>query len=166
MGLIFLRHAFSRFLRVKDEIEAMLPTRGGKKREILKANFSQKGAIFLRQKGLKSTGLSKKLMSSCVICGRKIGKMSASERRSILHLTLEREWFDEIARGVKDEEYRDLKDYWKTRLEGRTYDIVRFRNGYATDAPEMDVEFLGVDKRSDCYVIRLGKVLRVKRWLA
>jgi hypothetical protein len=90
--------------------------------------------------------------------------MAASDRRSILHLTLEREWFDDIVKGIKHEEYRDLKDYWRTRLEGRTYDIVRFRNGYATDAPEMDVEFLGVDKRQDCYVIRLGKILSLKRW--
>ena len=34
MGLIFLRHTSSRFLRVKDEIEAKLPTRRGKKREL------------------------------------------------------------------------------------------------------------------------------------
>jgi hypothetical protein len=89
---------------------------------------------------------------------------SSSDTRSILHLTLEREWFDDIVRGVKHEEYRDLKDYWKTRLEGRKYDIVRFRNGYATEAPEMDVELLGIDKRSDCYAIRLGKILSLKRW--
>ena len=89
---------------------------------------------------------------------------SKGGQRSILHLTLEREWFDDIVRGVKNEEYRDLKDYWKTRLEDRKYDIVRFRNGYATDAPEMDVEFLGVDKLSDCYAIRLGKILSLKRW--
>src|SRR5713226_7324693 len=50
MGLIFLRHAYSRFLRVKDEIEAGLPTRGGKKRELTKEDFSRKGAIFLRDK--------------------------------------------------------------------------------------------------------------------
>jgi type I restriction enzyme M protein len=50
MGLIFLRHAYSRFLRVKSEIEANLPTRGGKKRELTKADFSRKGAIFLRDK--------------------------------------------------------------------------------------------------------------------
>jgi hypothetical protein len=49
-------------------------------------------------------------------------------------------------------------------FHGRTYDIVRFRNGYATDAPVMDVEFLGVDKRRDCYAIRLGKILGIKRW--
>ena len=30
MGLIFLRHAYSRFLAVKDSIEAGLPQRGGK----------------------------------------------------------------------------------------------------------------------------------------
>ena len=50
MGLIFLRHAYSRFLRVKNEIEADLPTRGGKKRALTKEDFSRKGAIFLRDK--------------------------------------------------------------------------------------------------------------------
>src|ERR1700733_11639828 len=50
MGLIFLRHAYSRFLRVKGEVEADLPTRAGKKRELTKEDFSRKGAIFLREK--------------------------------------------------------------------------------------------------------------------
>ena len=50
MGLIFLRHAYSRFLRVKGEIEDKLPSRGGKKRDLTKEDFSQKGAIFLRAK--------------------------------------------------------------------------------------------------------------------
>ncbi len=48
MGLIFLRHAYSRFLSVKDKIEAGLPKRGGKTRPLTKEDFSQKGAIFLR----------------------------------------------------------------------------------------------------------------------
>ncbi|GAB7512879.1 type I restriction-modification system subunit M [Bilophila wadsworthia] len=48
MGLIFLRHAYSRFLMVKDDIEANLPTRGGKARPLTKEDFSQKSAIFLR----------------------------------------------------------------------------------------------------------------------
>lgn len=48
MGLIFLRHAYSRFLMVKDEIEANLPTRGGKSRPLTKEDFSQKSSIFLR----------------------------------------------------------------------------------------------------------------------
>ena len=50
MGLIFLRHAYSRYLAVKDEIEANLPTRGGKTRPLTKEDFSQKRAIFLRSK--------------------------------------------------------------------------------------------------------------------
>ena len=48
MGLVFLRHAYSRYLAVKDGIEANLPTRGGKTRELLKEDFSQKSAIFLQ----------------------------------------------------------------------------------------------------------------------
>lgn len=50
MGLVFLRHAFSRFLGVKDAIEAGLPTRGGKIRPLTKEDFSQKSAIFLQPK--------------------------------------------------------------------------------------------------------------------
>lgn len=48
MGLVFLRHAFSRYLAVKDAVEASLPRRGGKVRPAAKEDFSQKGAIFLR----------------------------------------------------------------------------------------------------------------------
>ena len=48
MGLVFLRHAYSRYLAVKDEIVASLPTRGGKVRDLTKEDFSQKSAIFLQ----------------------------------------------------------------------------------------------------------------------
>ncbi len=48
MGLVFLRHAYSRYLAVKDKIEANLPTRGGRKRAPTKEDFSQQSAIFLR----------------------------------------------------------------------------------------------------------------------
>lgn len=50
MGLIFLRHAYSRYLAVKDKIEVNLPTRGGKTRPLTKEDFSQKSSIFLREK--------------------------------------------------------------------------------------------------------------------
>ncbi|NLM30256.1 MAG: N-6 DNA methylase, partial [Methanomicrobiales archaeon] len=50
MGLIFLRHAYSRFLSVREEVEANLPTRGGKTRALTKEDFSQKSAIFLQPK--------------------------------------------------------------------------------------------------------------------
>lgn len=48
MGLIFLRHAYSRYLAVKDDIIASLPSRGGKTREVTKEDFSQRGAIYLQ----------------------------------------------------------------------------------------------------------------------
>ena len=47
MGVVFLRHAYSRYLAVKDEIAAGLPTRGGRTRPLTKEDFSQKNAIFL-----------------------------------------------------------------------------------------------------------------------
>lgn len=48
MGLIFLRHVYSRFLRAQDEIKASLPSRGGKTRPLTKEDFSQRGSIFLK----------------------------------------------------------------------------------------------------------------------
>ena len=48
MGLVFLRHAYSRYLAVKDGIEANLPTRGGKTRGLSKEDFSRQSAIFLQ----------------------------------------------------------------------------------------------------------------------
>ena len=48
MGLVFLRHAYSRYLTVKEKIEPDLPSRGGKTRSLCKEDFSQQSAIFLR----------------------------------------------------------------------------------------------------------------------
>lgn len=48
MGLIFLRHAYSRYLAVREAIEAGLPRRGGVARPLTKEDFSQRSAIFLR----------------------------------------------------------------------------------------------------------------------
>lgn len=71
----------------------------------------------------------------------------------ILHLTLKKKWFDMIASGEKKEEYRQYKMYWKGRFvkEGywhsqtcKDFDIVRFKNGYAKDAPTIDIECKGI----------------------
>lgn len=50
MGLIFLRHAYSRYFSAKAEIEPTLPKRGGQTRPLTKEDFSGRGAIFLRPK--------------------------------------------------------------------------------------------------------------------
>jgi hypothetical protein len=105
----------------------------------------------------------------------------------ILHLTLTKKWFDRISSGEKLEEYREPKEYWAKRLwvrdphfglDGgyyREFDIVRFKNGYAKDAPTMDVECKGIEfgggKREwgaemyhNYFVIKLGKVLSISNY--
>ena len=78
----------------------------------------------------------------------------------ILHLNLFRKYFDEIANGTKTIEYRDKTEYWKKRIEGREYDIIKFRNGYAKDAPTMLVEYKGYNIGEE-YELKLGKVTEV-----
>jgi type I restriction enzyme M protein len=50
LGLIFLRHAYNRFLVVEAEIKSSLPKRGGVTRPINKDDFSRKSALFLPEK--------------------------------------------------------------------------------------------------------------------
>jgi hypothetical protein len=87
---------------------------------------------------------------------------------SILHLNLHREFFAAIAAGTKRTEYRTRTPYWRTRLEGRHYNVIKFRNGYATRAPEMIVKFAGLRRQgrgaNACYAIRLGRILKISRW--
>jgi hypothetical protein len=84
-----------------------------------------------------------------------------------LHLNLHREFFDAIAAQTKRIEYRARTPYWKKRLENRRYKFIQFRNGYATLAPEMLVEFRGVKKirkwGEPYYAISLGRMLKIKR---
>lgn len=86
----------------------------------------------------------------------------------ILHLNLIGEFFEDIAIGKKREEYRDKTSYWKKRLEGRDYDVILFRNGYASRAPEMLVQYKGLRQRRRAgapqYVIQLGRVLKTEQW--
>lgn len=50
MGLIFLRHAYSRYLAVREAVVASLPKRGGVARPVNKGDFADKGALFLQDK--------------------------------------------------------------------------------------------------------------------
>lgn len=60
-----------------------------------------------------------------------------------LKLTLKRRWFDMIASGQKLEEYREIKPWILSRLQGKTYDAVEFSNGYGAHVPKVTVKFLG-----------------------
>jgi hypothetical protein len=86
--------------------------------------------------------------------------------KNTLHLNLHQRFFCDIAAGTKLIETRDRTRYWKKRLENCDYDMIKFRNGYATKAPEMLVKFRGIRKRRRRYDILLGRVLQIKRWKA
>lgn len=98
----------------------------------------------------------------------------------ILHLNLKKKWFMMIAKGIKTEEYREIKDYWIKRLKDmslqepfhafKDFDKIVFKNGYSKNAPTMIVEFKGIrvgkgevdwgaDGNTIYFCIKLGKVL-------
>jgi hypothetical protein len=54
----------------------------------------------------------------------------------ILHLTLKRKYFAQIANKQKRTEFRKRKLYWRKRLEGRKIDAILFRNGYGKTSPK------------------------------
>ena len=89
-------------------------------------------------------------------------------KAKILHLNLRREFFAAIVAKTKRIEYRDRTAYWKARLENRRYDVICFRNGYASNAPEMRVEWRGVRRygtgRIGYYAIHLGRIFKIERW--
>ena len=98
-----------------------------------------------------------------------------------LHLNVKKQWFDMIASGFKKEEYREIKEYWINRfikkedLSNQNYSIIEFKNGYQKKSPTIIVEFNGIfvgkpkpewsgnifgKEIKDCFVIKLGKVLK------
>ncbi len=82
-----------------------------------------------------------------------------------LHLTLMKEWFDQILAGTKKIEYREIKPYWTKRLfdengKSKHYDIIEFRNGYSKDCRKMRVEFKGLRVGKKNYELILGDVLK------
>lgn len=92
-----------------------------------------------------------------------------SEKRP-LTLTLTKVWFDLIKCGFKKEEYRQIKPFFNSRLEGRSYDKVIFINGYHPGARRICLQVTGIakakgnpewggDPKNKQWVISLGKLL-------
>lgn len=67
----------------------------------------------------------------------------AGSAARVLRLTLKKRWFDMIASGEKREEYRTPGKWILSRLEGKEYDRIEFKNGYGQNVPTMEVEYLG-----------------------
>lgn len=88
--------------------------------------------------------------------------------KRILHLNLHRKYFADIVARTKKLEYRAYTTYWRRRIENREYNVIQFRNGYATKAPEMLVEYRGYRVQGKGtnreFAIRLGRILKIKRW--
>ena len=87
---------------------------------------------------------------------------------TVLHLTLERKYFEQIAGGEKPYEYRKAKAYWIKRLEGKSFDEVHFKNGYTAEAPFMRVEVKGIShvifNGEPHFCIQLGRILEVRNY--
>lgn len=77
----------------------------------------------------------------------------------ILHLTLHGEWYKMISQDIKKEEYRELKPFWKSRLQKKvldveskeykevykSFDAILFKNGYRAEDEAMLVELKGIE---------------------
>lgn len=95
------------------------------------------------------------------------------ENMKTLHLNLIKKWFDMIHSGEKKEEYRELSDYWKKRMQKVKLNGVKtitFSNGYAKDRRQMIVELKYISIRDGLkewgaiegkvyFVLHLGNVL-------
>ena len=95
------------------------------------------------------------------------------DKKKVLTLTISKQWFDMIVAGKKNEEYREIKPYWASRLinkqsesgdvlfdefggycrvigklEYKAYTHVLFINGYRKDSPriEKEIESISIGK--------------------
>ena len=93
----------------------------------------------------------------------------------ILHLTLDKHWFEVIASGVKKEEYRVIKQHWNRILNKKKYDVIKFVNGYGHHRPNMTIELNGIliglgivewgaPAGENVYILRLGKILKIENY--
>lgn len=82
---------------------------------------------------------------------------------TVLTLQLRRKWFDLVAMGYKNVEFRTVNEYWQSRIEKKTYSHILFRNGYGEQRPGMLVEYQGwsKDKHNTYYALSLGAVRRI-----
>lgn len=94
-------------------------------------------------------------------------------KEKILHLTIKYKWFREIALGKKLFEYREIKQYWISRLFNkdksvREYDEIHIRNGYSLDKPFMRLKWhdwmYGAYRGVDCFVIKVHDIIEIKNF--
>ena len=98
------------------------------------------------------------------------------KNRSILKLTLKKKWFDLMIVGKKNKEFRKPSKWIDSRLIGKSYNFVKFTNGYGNDKPFFYVEYKSFEKSKksqefifdgNCvtvekgdYIIHLGQIIK------
>ena len=106
-------------------------------------------------------------------------KYLSDAKKKVLTLTISKEWYELIVAGEKNEEYREIKPYWASRLvnqnaesgmvgfdefggytavigepEYKPFTHVLFTNGYRKDSPRIEKEIesitIGKPKKGLC----------------
>lgn len=142
MGLIFLRHAYSRYLNLKKEIEKKLPSRGGKIRPLSKEDFSGRGALFLREESQFEYLVSSKREKSLSEMIIKAMELIEEDHPELLSGVLPKEEYRKLDDGLLDS---ILKKFNSSKLNeadgdvfGRIYEyfLAQFANLSAHDNGE------------------------------
>lgn len=99
----------------------------------------------------------------------------------MLVLPIKKKWFDMIASGVKREEYRDMKQYYRTRFQNlglldeqgratfRDAQVI-FRNGYSKDSKQFEAkvslrkkggrEEWGAERGKKYFVLKIKEIVK------
>ena len=67
----------------------------------------------------------------------------------VLHLTLSKKSFEVMVTGEKQFEFREPSTWMASRLTGKTYDVVKFVNGYGKDKPYFIAEYINFVQAQD-----------------
>ena len=75
---------------------------------------------------------------------------------ALLYLTLKRKWYDMIANGVKEEEYRDYKPFWTSRIDRWSGQINKHRvAAFSLGRRKPDMFFLCMSKGCEAEPVML-----------
>lgn len=64
----------------------------------------------------------------------------------VLKLPVNDNWYDLILDGMITVDYRDRTPFWKSRLEGKEYDVVEFYHRFNRSKRPIRYKFIGITK--------------------
>lgn len=91
---------------------------------------------------------------------------------AVVSLILSFQWFDMIASGEKQEDYREISPYYAARFSKNPSVAIFCSGGFSNEHRIMSVQILGIEKgfpkpewnnrfdpNQEVYVLRLGRIL-------